>query len=913
MPALGGPTIQDEEARSAVSNSLEAWVGRWLPAWMDRVRGNAGAIVAAALLVTVAAAVYTARNLEINTEEDSLFDESLPYRAVEIEYNGIFPNLYENVVVLVDARNPDQARDAAATLAAKLEASPDLFSNVYLPESDFFEEHALLYMDTEELEDFADRLARVQPYLGSLAEDGSLRGLVMMLARGIRALRDGDVSEANLAPMLERVDAAMQARLAGEPYHLSWAEVVAGRPLDQANRRLILIQPIRDFSELVAAGKPLKAVRRYAEELGLTEENGVTVRMTGDVALAYEEMGLVEGQATAAGIASFVLVAGLLMFALRSVRLVLAALLSLIVGLVLTGLFATLAIGHLNLLSVAFAVLFIGLGIDFGVHLCMGYQESLARGLDHPAALRDASGRVGGSLFLCAITTAIGFYVFTPTDFSGVAELGLISGTGMFVSLFCSFTVLPALLCFRLQEGSAERAAIRARANLVPTFPTRHPVAVAVVTVVVAVGAMALLPQAHFDRNPLLVRDPTAESVQAFEELLAEAHTSPWSLNAVRPDLASARALADALEALSTVETARTVTDFVPRDQKEKLDIIEDVAVFLAPVPNGSAPPASTHGDVIAALRDFETELGHLIRDGVDGSRDPLPASAISVRDSLASFLAELESESPESARETLAALEESLVAALPRQLDLIHRAVAVGPVTLDELPEDLVSRMISASGMYRVRIFPSEDLTDAAALEGFVTSVRELAPRATGSAVAIYSASNEVVRSLQQAFSAAVVAIAILLLLIWRTIGDTAMVMAPMILAGLLTTAGAVLVGVPFNFADVIVMPLLLGIGVDTSIHLVHRSRTAPAGSEQLLQTSTANAVVFSAATTIASFGSLAFATHRGMASLGQLLTLGVSLTVLCNLVVLPALLELRARRHRRRGTRAGTTLPAV
>jgi hypothetical protein len=210
---------------------------------------------------------------------------------------------------------------------------------------------------------------------------------------------------------------------------------------------------------------------------------------------------------------------------------------------------------------------------------------------------------------------------------------------------------------------------------------------------------------------------------------------------------------------------------------------------------------------------------------------------------------------------------------------------------------------MISKSGLVRIRIFPSEDLTGAAELERFVEQVRQVAPRATGSAVAIYSATHEVVQSLQQAFSLAVVAIGLLLFVIWRALGDTLLVMAPLALAGLLTGAGAILVGIPFNFADVIVLPLLLGIGVDSSIHLVHRARSGRNAAGNLLETSTANAVVFSAATTVASFGSLAFATHRGMASLGQLLTLGVMMTVLCNLVVLPALLELRERRARRDG----------
>jgi hopanoid biosynthesis associated RND transporter like protein HpnN len=889
--------------KGAVTRIIDRWLAHLLPRWVGAVQKRSGAVLIATLVLTAGAAVYTASHLEINTDEDSLFDETLPHRIVELEYKRVFPNLYENIVIVVDGQNAEQARDAAALLADRLAATPDLFSGVYLPQSEFLEEHALLYMKTDELEDLADRLARVQPYLATLAEDGSLRGLSMMLARGVHALREGDVSGENLFPMLEKVDSALRASIENRSYHLSWAEVVAGRPLDQERkRRLILAQPIRDFTAVVAAAKPLSAVRGFARELGLTEENGIRVRMTGDVALAYEEMGLVEDQARAAGIASFILVAGLLYLALRSVRLVFATLFSLVVGLIWTSFFAALAIGHLNLLSIAFGVLFIGLGVDFGVHLCMGYQELLGRGRTHADAMREAAGTVGSSLALCAVTTAIGFYVFIPTDFSGVAELGLISGTGMFVSMFCSFTVLPAIFSLWLREESARRAATRARVKLIPSFPIRHPLAVCVLTVIVAASAALLIPQIRFDQNPLLVRDPSAESVQTFEELLAQSSTSPWSANALRPDLESAEQLAAELRLLPVVDSAHTVSSYVPTDQREKLSIIEDVGLFLAPRPRpDGAPRAATPEESLAALRDFQRELEKLLRQ----SANQLPGVVADVRDSLVVYLDAIgSSDDAAKAAASLALLESSVVATLPEQLRSIERAVAIGPVTLGNLPDGLVDRMISASGMVRVRIFPSEDLTDADALERFVEQVREVAPRATGSAVSIYSATREVVQSLQQAFSLAVLAIGLLLFVIWRALGDTLLVMAPLALAGLLTAAGAVLAGIPFNFADVIVLPLLLGIGVDSSIHLVHRARSGSGAAGNLLETSTANAVVFSAATTVASFGSLAFATHRGMASLGQLLTLGVVMTVLCNLIVLPALLELRERRARRDGS---------
>jgi len=412
-------------------------------------------------------------------------------------------------------------------------------------------------------------------------------------------------------------------------------------------------------------------------------------------------------------------------------------------------------------------------------------------------------------------------------------------------------------------------------------------------------GEHIVLPYPQVPPSPSAPQTPFADTSTWLAFLAGQCETLKLGTGIIILPQRNPVELAKELAKLPTVETALSVTSFVPENQEEKLAIIEEVAVFLAPPPTEDGrPPAPTFAEGIAALRDFQTELRRLFEEfGTERAAD-VPASARSVYASLSRFLESLELASRPDAQESFAILEQGLFGSLERQLDLISRAVAVGPVTLEALPDDLVTRMISASGMIRVRIFPSEDLTEPEALERFVSSVRSVAPRATGSAVAIHAASREVVKSLRQAFTSAVIAIGVLLLLIWRAVGDTVMVMAPMVLAGLLTAAGAVVMGVPFNFADVIVLPLLLGIGVDTSIHLVHRARHAVPGDRELLQTSTANAVVFSAATTIASFGSLAFATHRGMASLGQLLTLGVTLTVICNLVVLPALLELRKRR---------------
>ncbi|RMF22312.1 MAG: hypothetical protein D6760_07695, partial [Deltaproteobacteria bacterium] len=428
-------------------------------------------------VLTLFFGLYARGHLGLNTDLDAMFSDELPHRVLEIEYEKTFPMMAETVLVVVDAETPERASEATDLLAQRMRSRPDLFRSVFVPGGPFFEEHALLYMTTDELEDFADHLARVQPYLAGLARDGTLRGLANLLERGVAAVRDGEIEGGELVPILDHTVEAVRAVLDGRRYRLSWAEVVAGRKLDvDARRRFIVAQPVLDYGEMVAGRRPLGALRLFARELGLDEEHGVRVRITGDIALSYEEMQLVQKQATIAGIASFILVAGLLLMALRFTRLVTATLTTLLVGLIWTFAFAAATVGHLNMISIAFAVLFIGLAVDFGIHFCMRYEELLVAGHEHEEAIVETARGVGTSILLCALTTAIGFFAFVPTDFSGVAELGLISGSGMFISVACTFTMLPALVALGRPRDAASRPVPAAlRAVSIPTVASRHP------------------------------------------------------------------------------------------------------------------------------------------------------------------------------------------------------------------------------------------------------------------------------------------------------------------------------------------------------------------------------------------------------------------------------------------------------
>jgi hopanoid biosynthesis associated RND transporter like protein HpnN len=887
---------------SDVRDQLEERLGSALARLVAAVQRRPLWVISGYVIAAILSVVYAVEHLGIRGDTEALFRSDIPFRVAEARYHAAFPTQVENIFVVVDGLTPERASAAAEELAARLRQNERDFHNVFLPGGgEFFERNAFLYLDTDELQDLADRLAEAQPYLAELSRDGSLQGLASILARGARAVREGDVEGKQLGAMYERTAEAFAALRERRPYQLSWAEVLASRDFGgDPRRRVLMVQPVLDVNDLQPARAAIVSVRKAATELGLDESSGVQVRITGDSALSYEEMEVVKSQAAVSGIASFVLVGVLLAAGLRSKRMVAATLLTLVFGMVLTVGFTAVAVGHYNMISACFAVLYIGLGVEFAIHLLMRYQEMLTEGLGAESALSESVRDVGPSLVVSATTTAIGFFAFVPTEFVGVAELGVISGAGTLIGAFSTLTLLPALIAFwsRRELGSM-RFGNAVWTTRVIDLPVKYPRAVRFAALALALASVLVLPRARFDNNPLNVRDPGSESVRALSDLLERGTTSPWSLNALAPDLEAAHALAERLRDVPEVGRVLTVSDFVPEDQDEKLGIIEDVALFLGPITTDDGVQASDADTQTRrqALHHLALEVRRLMRE--------MPAEVVPGAERLAqeldAYLAALPAGG--AADPSLDALEDSLVGGLPEQLRVLDAALTAGHVTLENLPETLLAQMIGENGSIRVQIFPSGNLADHASLAGFVDAVDAALPEVelAGSAVEIVESGRTVVRSLQQALLLALGAITVLLLLLWRgRLTETALVLTPLGLAAIFTAATATLCGIPFNFADVIVLPLLLGMGVDSGVHLVHRARATGELGIQLLGTSTARAVAYSAINTVASFGTLGFSTHRGLATLGQLLTMGVAYTMLTTLVVLPALIPARWRRER-------------
>jgi hopanoid biosynthesis associated RND transporter like protein HpnN len=877
-----------------VIERIDEQLGRWLAQWVDGVRVRASGVTTWVLVASLPLAIYAALGLGINSDTVSLVSRDLPALRNHDRFAALFPNLEHAFLIVIDAQSPELAREAADGLAEALARRTDRFSEVYLPGGGaFFERNGLLYRSVDELEQFADQMAEIQPIIAELERAPRLVNLISLTERGLAQARLVETDAERWSEILDRVGQATVRVYDEYPIAISWEEILLrGSAIELSTRRVLVAHPILDYSRVLAASGPLEVIRETAAELGFTRERGIRVRVTGNPVLNYEEMIGLAWDIGGAGVFCFLLVALLLRRALRSLRLAVAAIATLLVGLIWTAAFATATVGHLNVISMAFGILFIGLGVDFCIHLGMRYADLLRGGFDPAAALREATRSVGSSLVICAVTTAIGFFVFVPTSYKGVSELGLISGGGMLVILFLALTFFPALISSWLaidpERDLKSEVVFRGEA---PHMLGRHARAVRWGALAVGVGSVALLPQVRFDLNAVGLRDPSTESVQAFNDLLGQAGAaSPWFVNAVSADLDRAVARARDLAALDVVESAVTLDSYIPSDQEEKLAILEDVAFFLDPT--GASPDrdvkAPSVEEQIAALRDLHDFLATSGVDDVDGA---LAASVIHLRVQLASFLERVESDGNPAA--ALATLEQILLAQLPDQIARLRRAATAPPVAREDLPAELVSRMVAADGQARIQVFPRKTLRDDADLRAFIETVRELEPEATGIAVNLIAFAGACQEAFRQALGSAVIAIALLLLALWRSGRDTLLVLTPLFLAAAGTVGSMVLAGVAFNFANLVVIPLLFGIGVDSGIHLVHRAKTLKWGGEDLMGTTTARAVLYSALTTTVSFGTLALSSHRGIQSLGVLLIFGMAMTLAANLVVLPALLD--------------------
>jgi hopanoid biosynthesis associated RND transporter like protein HpnN len=859
-------------------------------------RRRAVPVLVVAAILCAAGLAYTAHHLSVNTDTSTLFAKSLPWRQAQIKENLDFPQFNNLIVAVVRAQTPEEADETAAALNQALAADKTNFIDSAFPAgSPFFTHEGLLLLPTADLTKLLTSIIAAQPFLGQLAADPSARGLFT----GLGLIAQGVTAGANLTPYstaLCAVAANLKAAAAGHPVPLSWQSLIAAGPGGNGPD-FVLAHPHLNQGSLQPGGVATAALVRIAATLPDVKAGRATVNYTGQIPLSDEQFAsLTDGLVTGA-IISLLLIALWLYLALRSWRLILPILVTLVAGLAFTMSFAAIFIGRINLISVAFAILFIGLAVDFAIQFCVrlrdvrhgapGYDKARHGAPDYAdarhaepglgAALDVTAREAGGQIALAAAATACGFLAFSPTNFVGVAELGTIAGVGMFIAFLCTIIILPAQLA--LLNPRADTAAIGLpfgrQADAAIHRHSRNILAVFAVFALIGLYSAATL---GFDANPLDTKDPSVPSMRTLNKLLKDPETNPFYADALTPNIKAAAALAAKFSALPKVDGAVSGATFVPADQDQKLAMLAQVQNILAPTILASQTPNTT--PVTAA--DIRTAMGKA-HDQIMAVAGQLPKGSPLL--SIAASAATLQSQSDAQ----IMAANAAITRFLPAELARLAASITPSPITRQSLPPDIASQWFLPDGQVRVEAFPTAAAQTTAGLRAFADAVVAVAPNAGGPAISTIATAGTILQSFREAALLATIAIAVILLIVFRNLRDAGLVLAALLMSALLTALFARLAGLSINYANIIALPLLLGVGVSFNVYFVMNFR---AGLRNFLQSATAHAVLFSALTTGTAFGTLAASHDRGTASMGILLLLSLAAVLISTFGFLPALL---------------------
>ena len=829
------------------------------------------------LAAAAAAGIYGVGHFKMTTDTEQLISANLPWRQNGIAFAKAFPEQGDSIAVVVDGQTPELAESAAQTLADKLALRKDWILSVDRPDGGpFWNREGLLLLPVAEVQGALNQLIAAQPFLGPLAADPSLRGVTSALQTMALGVQTGSAKLSDIDKPVKALAGAMQSAAQGKPTYFSWQALFSGGPA-VSSRKFVLVRPRMNYSALEPGAQASDVIRKTAAQSGLDPAHGVRVRLTGSVPLTDEEFASLADRAAPMLIAMLSAVLVILWLATRSALVTVAIMGTTLLGLVITAGLGLAMVGRFNLISVGFIPLFVGLGVDFGIQFAVKYRADTLILATRDDALVAAGSEVGVPLALAAAAVAAGFFAFLPTSYVGVSELGLIAGAGMVVAFVLAITVLPAVLHLVRPSLHGARAGFAALGPLDDVMRS-HRKQVLWVNAAVAAICVLLLPFVRFDSNPLDLKDPHSESMSTLNDLMKDPTQSPNTIDVLTPSVAAADALAAKLEKLPQVQYALTFSTFTPPDQPAKLAAIADARTLLDTTVNPfivAPPPADA--ELAASLGQTASAL----RTAVGADRSPAGQDALA----LASALQSLAAGPPQHRAIADQAVSQPLNVLLGQLRDMLQAQ----PLTAQTLPPSLARQWVAPDGRSRVQVFPKGGVLDDAGIRRFAKAVSAVAPNASGGPVSIVDAGNTIVDAFREAGVLSLIAITILLFAVLRRPLDVLYTVLPVLLTGLLTLGACVVIREPINFANIIALPLLFGIGVAFQIYQVMAWR---AGRTSFLTSSLARAVWFSGLTTGIAFGALLISKHPGTASMGKLLLISLAFTLATALLFGPALM---------------------
>lgn len=885
------------------------------------------------VILAVALAVlsigYTVSALKFATSRNALASSRAPYIQANQAAKKDFTSL-NYLVVVVEPPNLHRGKQFVRDLVARLNADTQNFQDVIDKiDSSFLDGKKLLYLKPHELRDLEQRLEDAQDFIYDLAEAPGLvpllslinqeisRALVSHITSGLLGTSSSSSSSPSngdpeiestqsldisfLSALFSEIDATLSEPgkyIFTSPWNrffLKDDDIFSkdGYLTSKDDRFLFLLVDDRtQGGGFVKHDVSIRALRAHIAAVQ-REFPDVMAGVTGSDALNNDEMVAAQNDTILATILALFGVAMLFIVAFRQVWRPLLVVSMLMLALCWTLGFTTLTVGQLNILSISFLPILIGLGIDFGVHLLARYGEERAGQEDFDAALQTAFVQTGPGVAAAAFTTAVAFYAMTLTDFRGLAELGLIAGSGMLLCLIASFTVLPAMLAIYERQRQVSAGVWQAFEHDPLRGIMRVPWLTAAVIGLLTLAGILLLPKPMFDYNLLNLQAEDTESVVWENRLHDGSGRSSWYALSVVDSLDELRRRTTKFEALPVVDRVDSVASLLPEDQADRISIVKQLADYVADIEGDWTEPEPVD------IAELQTLLGKirfkLQRDPNDWDADKRPSEVdlADARDALRTVQDLLGSLPEDTLADMLESFQQHLMTDFADKLTFLQDNIDPTPITLDDLPPQLRQRFVGKSGRYLLQIFARDNIWEREAMQAFVRQLQTLDADITGPPVIAYYSIRQIQEGYARGGLYALIAIIGIMYILLRRISVTLLALVPVLFGGLWTIAGMVLLDLDLNMANLIILPLFLGIAVDDGIHMVHRMLEEPRAAKAPLAHSTGKAIVLTSLTTIVGFGSLMAARHNGIFSLGLLSVLAVACSLVASLVALPLILH--------------------
>ncbi len=851
---------------------IKSIVTRFICSWVAAVERHALLSLGILAFFTILASYLSVVNFAVNSDLDRLIrpSKTIDWYQYDREYRATFPQYQQFALVVVSGESAESTFLAAEDLYKAFHASgefDDVFSPVF---EDFSIEHTLYGAPTEGVKRLSEKILENLPSFAQLHNEPSISNFLSHLESTLEESNELEILMPESRHQLEAFVRAVEEIKKGHKPKLHLIKKFIPEDVEGLSYQFITLKKHQDFSQKLPNAVTMKLIAEVIDSVPV--DPSVQVRTTGEVALANDEVSAGLDGVEIAGTLSLILLTIILGFGIRSPLVISGIFIMLAMGIALTTCYALFAVGSFNTLSLVFLVMFFGLGVDFAVHYSLRVVEA------HQPAV-EAAAEMGDALGLCAVTSAAAFLAFLPTDYRGLAELGIISAGGMLIAYIVTLTFFPAWFKIFGNRGLLKEKQTVAVGNL-GVFLRLPPRQVLLITIMMSAVAVWYTQDMRFNYSHLAMRDKSTEAMSTLLELQENKIGTEYSISIISDEDSDMEALKASLLRLPSVSRVDLPDQRIPLFQDQKYLHMQPVAEKLLAMGEGGTVSTLDDEASRVAMEKFITQMDASQDIYLDEDLELI----IKTRESLQYLL-----DNPAH----WAMLQAAVDAGVKQAVTLLTSWFSAKPFGLHDLPDYIKNRVVAEDGRYLINVIPEFDMSNRSMMELFIKEVKSVAPNYTGRTVIEWGFGQLVMDSFKQAAAFAIVLIFILLLFHFKRFSTAVLVFIPLFTTTLFTFVVAKSVGLTLNMGNILVVPLIFGLGVDTGIHVVHRYHHSKSLEEMMLS-GTSRAVLISALTTIGTFVSLSFSPHKGAASIGMLLAIAISLLLLATFILLPALLSI-------------------